>query len=345
MSNPIYAKNNLFAQKIAEQKTYCKVIPHLQVMLNAINKKGNDLDTMTPASVKQIRADRTSSASKVLSVIKVAKVENMKINVGDHSVPVIVYTPSSTKLAKNGKLPILVFVHGGGWTLGNPTTYDSVTRALANYIPAIVVSIDYRLAPENPYPAATTDVMGVLNWLASNADKINGDATRLAIAGDSGGGNLATVAALKTIDNPNIHILQETLFYPSVNIAKTDTDSYKQFGKNYLLTKKSVETFRSFYLPNKLDWNNEDVSPLQAKNLKGMPSTLIITAGCDPLRDEGHAYAVKLANFNVPVTYMNEEGMIHAFLNFYNYDRDLTPYGDNALKKAAKAIAAEFNKH
>src|SRR5204863_1365657 len=133
----------------------------------------------------------------------------------EHPVPVRLYIPEDKQLAREGKLPVVVFFHGGGWTLGSPSIYDSITRQLARQIPALVISVDYRLAPENPFPAAVDDADTVLRWVRGSVSKIGGDATRIIVAGDSGGGTLATVSARHGRDWNGPPILLQVLFYPS----------------------------------------------------------------------------------------------------------------------------------
>jgi acetyl esterase len=169
-------------------------------------------------------------------------------------VGVRLYAPQDQHLARDGKLPVVVFHHGGGWALGNPSTYDSVTRALARQIPALVLSVDYRLAPENPFPAAMHDADTVLQWVSRHAEEFGGDATRIVVAGDSAGGTLATVAARHARAQDEPSVVLEVLFYPSLNISSLNYDSYRQFGKDHLLTQNAVERFREFSLPNSSDW-------------------------------------------------------------------------------------------
>ncbi len=153
----------------------------------------------------------------------------------NRQIPVRVYTPFHT--ARDVKLPILIFIHGGGWTLGSITTYDSIARGLANKIPAIVVSVEYRLAPENPFPAGLEDALAAAQWVIENAGNLGGDPARIGIAGDSGGGNLATVVIRRALKR-DIRFAFQALFYPSIDIASMNYPSYDQYGDGYLLTKK-----------------------------------------------------------------------------------------------------------
>jgi acetyl esterase len=159
-----------------------------------------------------------------------------------------------------------------------------------------------------------------VEWVARNAAQWGGDAERIAIAGDSAGGTLATVAARKA-RREGISVVFQALFYPSTNISSMDCSSYRQYGEEHLLTTKAMQAFRSFYLPNRKDWEDPSVSPLLAEDeeLKELPPALIVTAGCDPLRDEGLAYADKLRACGIPVTYRLVPDAIHGFLNFYNF--------------------------
>jgi acetyl esterase len=178
----------------------------------------------------------------------------------------------------------------------------------------------------------------VLQWVKRSVSDFGGDPTRIVVVGDSGGGTLATVSARHARDWEGPPIIFQVLFYPSTNISSMDYPSYRQYGREHLLTQKAIESFRQFYLPNPSDWNSPDASPLLATDLKGMPPALIITAGCDPLRDEGEAYAHKLRDHGVEVIYRVEPHMIHAFLNLYNLFPNCSPYAEAVLGYTAGVI-------
>jgi acetyl esterase len=201
-----------------------------------------------------------------------------------------------------------------------------------------VLSADYRLAPEHPFPAAIEDADTVLQWVARHAADIGGDSGRIVLAGDSAGGTLATVAARHALAAGGPPISMQVLIYPSTNISSTDYDSYREYGTDHLLTQKAVEKFREFYLPKASDWIHPDASPLLAKDLGGLPPTLLIGAGCDPLRDEGKAYAQKLAGQGVRVTYRLEPQLIHAFLSLYNLEPACSPYAEGVLRYVVDII-------
>jgi len=313
-------------------------LAEFQAILDLTNSIGNDLDTMTRENVPALRSIREQRAQRSLRDIPVKAVREFAVGLNNHSVPVRLYVPHEKPLARAGKLPVLLFFHGGGWTLGSPTIYDSVTRYLAQQIPALVLSVDYRLAPEHPFPCAIEDADSVLQWVARHAADIGGDPGRIVVAGDSAGGTLATVAARHALAAGGPSISLQVLIYPSTNISSTDYDSYREYGTDHLLTQKAVEKFREFYLPNVSDWIHPDASPLLAKDLRGLPPTLLIGAGCDPLRDEGNAYARKLTKQGVRVTYRLEPQLIHAFLSFFNLEPSCSPYAERVLSYTAGMI-------
>ncbi|MGE5612484.1 MAG: alpha/beta hydrolase fold domain-containing protein [Bacillota bacterium] len=298
-------------------------LPEYQEKLRTVRVVGNVLDRMTPETIFWDWLGREAVAGKVLQSIPLESARDMLIPGRNRQIPARVYTPADKQLAHDGKLPVIVYFHGGGWSLGSINSHDSITRALAEGTPAIVVSVDYRLGPECPFPAAVHDAYTATQWVGLHAAEFGGDPTRLAVAGDSGGGNLATVVALIARDKaargePVPAIKLQALFYPSVNISDTNYPSYQQYGVGYLLTKRAVELFRGFYLPKEEDWVNPYASPLLARDLSGMAPMLLVAAGCDPLRDEGKAYADRLAHAKVKVDYRLKEGFIHGFLSDFN---------------------------
>jgi acetyl esterase len=309
--------------------------PEIQAWVDQVNRLGNDLDSLTRETLATVRALREAQARCWLWPVPLESVRDFAVPDATHPVPVRLYVPQDRQLARDGKLPMIVFYHGGGWTLGNPALYDPVTRALARQIPALVLSVDYRLAPEAPFPAAVRDADTVLRWVWRHAEEFAGDAARIVVAGDSAGGNLATVAAHHARSDLGPALVLQVLFYPSVDISSTDYESYRQYGTGYLLTRKAVERFREFYLPNPADWTHPDAAPLLAQDLSGMPPTLLIGAGCDPLRDEGQAYAQKLREYGNQVLYRLEEQLTHAFLNLYSFEPGCSPYAESVLGYAA----------
>lgn len=293
--------------------------PEFQRVLDDLQRLGNPLDQMTQDNVGDLWLLREVLVAQVLNPIPLASVRDVGVPVRNRQLSVRIYTPTDRELARAGRLPVLVYYHGGGWTLGSLATYDSLCRALAQSSGALVVSVDYRLAPEHSFPAAVEDAHLALEWVVRNASEFGGDDRRLAVAGDSAGGTLATVVARRA-RKEQLPVAFEALFYPSTDIGRTDYPSYQQYGEGHWLTTRAVETFRGFYLPDPRDWRHPDAAPLHApdEDLRVLPPTLILTAGCDPLRDEGQAYADRLAALGVPVDYRLEPELIHAGLNLFN---------------------------
>lgn len=291
----------------------------LQQLLDDLERNGSPLDTLTSQSVAQLWLLRELAAKSILAPIRVGAVRDTYVSARNYQIPIRLYTPLDQQLARDGKLPILLYYHGGGWCLGSIAAYDSIARTLANDTGAMVISCDYRLAPEHPFPAAVIDAHLVLEWAARNADEIGGDAQRIALAGDSAGGTLATVTALRG-RKAGLSVVHQSLFYPSVDISRNDYPSYEQYGQKHLLTRRAAKAFRGFYLPDPQDWRHPDASPLLLSNadLKLMPPALIMTCGCDIVRDEGEAYAARLRTNDVPVTYRFEPEMIHGCLGLLN---------------------------
>jgi acetyl esterase len=293
--------------------------PELQRVLDDFKRLGNPLDQMTRSNVKDLWELREIQAGRTLGPVPVGGVRDVAIPARNREILARIYTPPGRERAGDGRLPALVFYHGGGWALGSLATYDSLCRVLARGSGALVISVDYRLAPEHPFPAAVEDAHLALWWVARNADALGVDAGRLAVGGDSAGGNLATVVALRACKE-QLPIAYQALLYPVTDLTRTDRPSYRQYGTDHLLTTRAVELFREFYLPDPRDWPRPDVSPLLApdEELKLLPPALVMTAGCDVLRDEGQAYADRLTRLGVPVQYRLEPELIHGCMNLFN---------------------------
>jgi acetyl esterase len=291
----------------------------LQRVLDDINRMGNPLDRMTRDNVGALWLLREVLAAKRLRPIPMADVRDVAIPARNRQIPARVYTPPGSEAVIDGLRPVLVYYHGGGWALGSIATYDSICRGLARGSGAVVVSVDYRLAPEQPFPAAVDDAHLALWWVARNADELGADVRRLAVGGDSAGGNLATVVAAKVVGQ-GLPVAFQALFYPGTDLTRTDRPSHLQYGRDHLLTVGAIEAFRGFYLPDPSDWARPEVSPLLAPDevLKRLPPALVMTAGCDPLRDEGAAYADRLRSLGVPVEYRLEPELTHGCLNLFN---------------------------
>lgn len=211
-------------------------------------------------------------------------------------------------------LPVLVWYHGGGWTIGDLDGADATCRELANASGALVVSVDYRLAPEDPFPAAVEDAWAALQWVAAHAEQLQADTGRLAVGGDSAGGNLAAVVALMARDAGFPSLRFQVLVYPATD-ARLGWPSLDQNGSGYFMSREDVEWFyRQYAPPDPEDWR---MSPLLAPDHGGLPPALVLTAEYDPLRDEGEAYAAALQAAGVPVQLQRYDGMIHGFFGMH----------------------------
>ena len=209
--------------------------------------------------------------------------------------------------------PICVYFHGGGWVLGNIDTHDALCRRLAEEINGIVVSVDYRLAPEHPYPAAADDADAALQGVALRASEWGGDAGSIFVAGDSAGGNLAAVSTLMARDRGGVLPVGQVLAYP-ITDCNFDTPSYLQCAQGYMLTRKAMRWFWTQYAPEQDRAKEPYASPLRASTHEGLPPTLIQTAEYDPLRHDGENYAQALADDGVDVQLTHYQGMLHGFL-------------------------------
>jgi acetyl esterase len=237
-------------------------------------------------------------------------------------IPVRVYRPKSDR-----PLPVVVYFHGGGWVIGDINTHDATCQRLAAGVPAVVVSVDYRLAPEHRFPAAVEDCDAATGWVSAHAAELGADPARLAVAGDSAGGNLAAVVARHARDSGGPPIAFQLLVYPATDLTRS-LPSQTENGEGYLLDSHGMTWFIGHYLDG-ADPMNADASPLFADDLSGLPPALIVTAEFDPLRDEGEAYAERLRQAGVAAATSRYDGMIHAF------------YGLDALFDSSKKATAE----
>lgn len=242
----------------------------------------------------------------------------MDLEIGDRGVPVRVYVPDG-----DGPHPTLVYIHGGGWVLGDLDTYDATCRALANATDFMVVSVDYGLAPEHTFPGPLEDSYTVLEWVFDDAAVMQVDTDRVAVGGDSAGGNLAAAVSLLARDRGGPDIAHQSLIYPVTNHAY-DTVSYEENAEGYLLTKGAMEWFWNHYLDSDIDGKNPYASPLQANDLEGLPPATVTTCGFDPLRDEGAAYAERLDDAGVTVNHVNYDDAIHGIVQFLVEPMNLT---------------------
>jgi acetyl esterase len=263
---------------------------------------------------------------------EVAKVQDRLIPGPDVDIPVRIYTPAGT-----GPFPILVWFHGGGWVVGDLDTADPTARHLAVGAGCVVVSVDYRLAPETKFPGPADDSYAATVWAVQHAARLQGDAETIAVGGDSAGGNLAAAVALMARDRGGPALVFQLLVYP-VTAYDFDTSSYQQNGDAYNLTRDSMQWYWNHYLQNPADASNPYAAPLVAPNLEGLPPALVITAEYDPLCDEGEAYAKRLQAAGIPTSCTRYDGMIHGFFGM----SAALDKGKQAIAEACTALRQAF---
>jgi acetyl esterase len=249
-------------------------------------------------------------------------------------IPLRLYRGLAT--AGGAPLPVLVYFHGGGWTIGDLDTHDIVCRTLANKARCAVVAVDYRMGPEHKFPAAVEDCVAATRWVAEQAAALGVDAARIAVGGDSAGGNLATVVAITLRDAGGPRLVFQALVYPATD-QRMDTASHARFGEGYLLTRNNMLWFRDNYLAA-ADYDDWRASPIRAADLARLPPAHIITAGYDPLVDEGRAYSDRLLAAGVPVLYECFEGMAHGFLTMGG----VVAAANHALYRLGQSLAQAF---
>jgi acetyl esterase len=286
--------------------------PQVKTMLDDMAAAGmdpfaGDIFTVTPQQLRE-----TTEARRVPAPLaEMAKIEDRTIPGPDGvDVPVRIYWPTLEAEPQ----PVVVFFHGGGWVIGSVESHDATVRSLAEQTGAIFVSVEYRLAPESRFPAAPEDCYAATAWVAANAASLGGDANRIAVAGDSAGGNLAAVVALMAKERGGPDLAFQLLIYPCTDMDSDRWPSVTENAKGYFLTADSMRWFYGHYIDDEHRFNPY-AAPIQAPDLSGLPPALVITAEFDPLRDEGEAYAARLREFGVPAEAERYDGMIHGFFS------------------------------
>lgn len=281
------------------------VHPEAQLLLDALAEAG--MPPFGEAAVPATRAMMQGFLEMQGEAVALASVSDRTIPGPAGEIPVRVYTP-----AGEGPLPVVVYFHGGGFVLGDLEVVDKPCRQLADAADAIVVSVGYRLAPEHRYPAAFDDCYAATEWVAANAGQLGADPSRLAVAGDSSGGNLAAAVALAARDRNGPSLSAQLLVYPVLDFDFT-SDSYRRNGEGYILTRQAGTWFWGHYLGEQDPGADPCAFPARATSLAGLPPAYVATAEYDPLVDEGEAYASRLAEAAVPVTAKRFDGLLHGF--------------------------------
>ncbi len=295
---------------------------------------GKPTEQMTPAEARAERARMAPARAAMAAPFQeVARVEDRAIPGRGGPIPIRIYWPE-----QRADLPVLVYFHGGGWVFGNIDSVDRACRVLSASGGCIVVNVEYRLAPEEKFPAAAEDAYTVVNYIARYPQEFACDPRRLAVGGDSSGGNLAAAACLMARDRGGPGIAFQLLVYP-VTDYDDDRPSLQEYGEGHLLTRAAIRYFWAHYLSSPEEGRHPYASPLHAVSLERLPPALVITAECDPLRDQGEAYARRLEQAGVPVTLRRYEGAIHVFFHM----SAVCDSGRQALAEAGSALRAALH--
>jgi len=306
--------------------------PQVQAVLDMIEEAG--LPQFHELSPADARAMFEATVPKLdIRPETVFRWEERRIPGPGGEIPIRIYTP----VEPEAPLPVLVYFHGGGFVIGSLDSYDALCRAIANRAGCIVVSVDYRLAPEAKFPAAVEDCLAALSWVHDNATELDADPERMAIGGDSAGGNLTAVTALGARDAGGPALRLQILIYP-VAAGEPETGSHHAFAEGLLLTRANILWFYDNYLNGPEDRGDPRFAPLAAADLSGLPPALLIVAGYDPLRDEGLAYGERLKAAGVATEISNYEGMVHGFVSM----SDVIAQGTVAIDQCADALRRAF---
>ncbi len=285
--------------------------PQARALLDLIEQRGlPPMHTLSPVEARRFYRDRRSLTQP--DTPAVAEVSELSATGPHGAIPVRLYRPTPRGEA-GGALPVLVYFHGGGWTIGDLDTHDVLCRQLANGSRCAVVSVDYRMGPEHRFPAAVDDCLAATRFVRDQASALGLDAARLAVGGDSAGGNLAAVIAIMARDAGDLAVAYQLLIYPAADM-RLGHPSHTSNGRGYLLERETIGYYRANYISDPrqhLDWR---ASPLLRGDLRGLPDALVLTAGFDPLRDEGLEYADALSAADGRSTYICFERQIHGFI-------------------------------
>ncbi|OYN74944.1 alpha/beta hydrolase [Mycolicibacterium sphagni] len=302
--------------------------PQIAGLIETLDSGFPPVHTMTGAQARAaIRARFVPNPNPEL----VSQVSDHQVDVAGGSIDVRVYQPAS-----GNPLPILVYAHGGGFVFCDLDSHDGLCRSLANLVPAVVISVGYRLAPEHRWPTAAEDVFAVTEWAAAHASEFGGDLSRIAVGGDSAGGNLAAVTTLMARDRGGPNIAAQLLLYPVI-AADFDTESYRSFGEGFYNPRPALQWYWDQYAPALDDRRHPYASPLHA-DLTGLPPAIVVLAGHDPLLDEGVSYANALTSAGVSTTRCEFEGGIHGFMTMPMLD-----LAHRARQEASQSLADVLN--
>jgi acetyl esterase len=294
------------------------------------------LDQFSPSQARLNMHNSFAMLKRIGGIFEdVGSVRDLTIPAETGGIPARLYLPGT----RTG-VPLFVYLHGGGWVLGNLETADNIARFLCKHVNCAVLSVDYRLAPEHVFPAAVQDSYTAVEWAMAHANELGADPKRVLVGGDSAGGTLAAVVAQMRRQSGASKIAGQVLFYASTNSATLDTPSYQEFdGPAYFLPKGDVEWFLNQFTPNPKDRLNSQVSPLLVESLSDLPPALVVTAEFDVLRDEGEEYARRMQVAGVKVQLIRCNGMVHGFLSMIGLFRRATMYFEQIAEEISKMVA------
>jgi acetyl esterase len=284
--------------------------PQAKALLDLmIEKKMPPTHTLSVAEARAVYRDRRSFAQPAPQ--DVASTQDLQASGPNGAIPLRFYRALGTMPEE--VLPVLVYYHGGGWVIGDLDTHDTLCRELANLVRCAVVAVDYRMGPENRFPAAVDDCIAATRWVRDHASELHVDASRIAVGGDSAGGNLAAVVSLSARDSRDLPIVFQLLIYPATDQHRT-SPSHTENGQGYSLTTDTMAYFAGHYMTDESQYADWRASPLLHDDLSNLPPALVLTAGYDPLRDEGAAYAEKLTAAGNSASYVCFNREIHGFI-------------------------------
>jgi acetyl esterase len=282
-----------------------ELLPAFQFLCTMVEKGSAPLETMSPVEARKMQGNMELDPPPAG-----CRTTDHQIPVGGGEILVREYSPENL----NGPAPALVYFHGGGWVLFSPDSHGGLCTRLALRADCRVFSVDYRLAPEHPFPTPLEDAEAAYDWVQSNAERLQVLPERIAAGGDSAGGNLTAALCVSRKAAGKTLPWAQLLLYPVTDMA-FETKSFEECGEGFVLTRAGMEWFRGHYAPDAAIWSDPRLSPLRAEDLSGHPPAVVITAGFDPLRDEGDAYAEKLSAADVPVLHKTYDQLIHGFAN------------------------------
>ncbi|MBO21625.1 MAG: hypothetical protein CMM26_04500 [Rhodospirillaceae bacterium] len=325
-------------KKLAEPGSHMTLHPQAKAVLDLLNQAPTPLMDLPPTEART--AYDRFIFPRNFDPVPLGNVEDRQIPSSGGDMRIRIYQPNTASQAEAGPLPIFLFIHGGGFVIGSIESRDPQCRLICRDTPCIVVSVDYRLAPEHPFPAAPDDCWAALEWIYVNAAAFGGDPARIGVGGESAGGNLAAGLALRARAAGGPDLWAQILVYPITDMfLEQDLPSYAFLDEDFFLTRDQMAWYHDCYAPGMTTTDDIMLSPSKADELGDLPFTQIVTAEFDPLRDDGKRYGERLAAAGVPVEYICMAGMIHGY---WHYGKLIDASGE-ALKLSIDALQRAFS--